>query len=39
MEFMMASTTSNVKADTNSCPSGTCSTTKVFFHIRQITAP
>lgn len=39
MEFMMASTTPSGIANTTNCPSGTCGTTKVFFYLRQITAP
>jgi len=39
MEFMMASTTPTGLANGTNCPSGTCGGTKVFFHIRQITAP
>lgn len=36
MEFMMGSTTPGGIANTATCPGGTCSTTKVFFHLRQI---
>lgn len=39
MEFMMGTTTPNGTANATTCPSGTCSSTKVFFHLRQITAP
>ena len=39
MEFMMATTTPTGTANATTCPDGTCSGTKVFFHIRKITAP
>ena len=39
MEFMMGSSTPGGTANTTNCPNGTCNTTKVFFNLRQITAP
>ncbi|RLJ31263.1 hypothetical protein CLU97_0676 [Chryseobacterium sp. 7] len=39
MEFMMGSSTPGANATTTTCPSGTCISTKVFFNLRQITAP
>lgn len=39
MEFMMASTTPSGTANTTNCSGGTCSTTKVFFYLRQIVTP
>lgn len=40
MEFMMSTTgTPTTLANTSTCPDGTCTGTKVFFYMRQITAP
>ncbi len=42
MEFMMTATPStgtNARANATNCPDGTCSTTKVFIYLRQITTP
>ncbi|QBA23445.1 hypothetical protein EU348_20630 [Chryseobacterium indologenes] len=39
MEFMMASTTPAGVANSTTCPGGTCSSTKVFFYLRQIVTP
>ncbi len=39
MRFTMGSSTPGSVANETNCPGGTCSTTKVFFTIEQITAP
>ncbi|MCD1117582.1 hypothetical protein [Chryseobacterium turcicum] len=39
MEFMMGSSTPSAQATAVTCPSGTCTSTRVFFNLRQITAP
>jgi hypothetical protein len=39
LEFMMSNTNPGSLANATNCPSGTCNTVKVFFNIRQISAP